>query len=218
MLVCLCTTLVLTRIFIKNSTPKQSKDNLSVQVISDSSTSMILEKSVNTTIDLDLHFQLEALTQRYRYRFRENKLESKDVYKSFTVTEMHLRAENESLKETNYELERKNENLDKQVKTSRLLKMLSSNVPSIEVKSVPSQSSGTQNSKPIKRALKKTELSLKLTNRYASLAEIDEEEGSEGEGSSNQETLVKIDEYSKILICGDIHTRDLEWHLNMTRK
>lgn len=54
---------------------------------------MVSEKSVNTTIDLDLNFQLEALTQKC-IGFEKNKLESEELYKSLTGTEMYIRAEN----------------------------------------------------------------------------------------------------------------------------
>lgn len=87
-----------------NSTPKNSKLRNDFTASSGSSPLIQLNKAVNTTTELDPHFQLEALTDKC-IELEKKILECEEKISFYKETETKLQNENEQLKSDNLELE-----------------------------------------------------------------------------------------------------------------
>lgn len=85
------------------STPKTSKLGLDCTLSLDSSSSKLIDKSVNTTIELDQNFQLEALTENC-IDLEKQLMHYKEKINLILENENTLKNENNLLKSENFEL------------------------------------------------------------------------------------------------------------------
>lgn len=210
-----------------SSTPKNSKTKKDMSKSLNSSSSTVVDKCINTSMDLDQGVQLEALTDKcidlekkliqYEETLSSLKISEQDLENKYKL----LKLENENLKTVSEILQEENKSLEEKL---LVLKSSSANCLNCFPPIMPSQSSAnmsasnswTQATRSKKNISKlrspQSNIVIPCRNSFAPLAKPDEETEEEDE----DETVNMVE--SDVLICADSHGRDVAYHLNTIKK